>query len=96
MRVNRGVAALCLVIAACFGAGQEAFAADRAAAMDNAGPSVRSEAPQAGHAYSGNAQSGIYHNRSCRYFTCKACTVRLASPAEARQKSFRACKVCGG
>lgn len=44
----------------------------------------------------GNAQSRIYHNASCRYYNCKACTVRLSSPAEARAKGFRACKVCGG
>ena len=44
----------------------------------------------------GNAQSRIYHNAGCKYYTCKACTVRLSTPAEARAKGFRACKVCGG
>ena len=46
--------------------------------------------------YVGNAKSRIYHNDGCKYFTCKACTVRLASPEDARAKGFRACKVCRG
>ncbi len=49
-----------------------------------------------GTRYVGNADSKIYHNSSCRYFDCKACTVRLSSPQEARQKGFRACKICKG
>lgn len=44
----------------------------------------------------GNAQSKIYHNSSCRYFNCKACTVVFRSAAEAAAKGFRACRVCGG
>jgi hypothetical protein len=44
----------------------------------------------------GNARSGIYHNSSCKYFTCKACTVVFRSASEARAKGFRACKICGG
>ena len=49
-----------------------------------------------GPAYRGNANSRIYHNSRCKYFNCKACTVQLASPQDARAKGFRACKVCGG
>ena len=44
----------------------------------------------------GNAKSRIYHNASCKYFNCKACTVVFKSTAEAKAKGFRACKVCGG
>lgn len=49
-----------------------------------------------GNRYVGNAESGIYHNSGCKYFTCKKCTVKLASPKEAAAKGFKACKVCGG
>ena len=50
--------------------------------------------PDAEKLYSGNPNSMIYHNSSCRYFTCKACVLRFASPEEARQRGFRACKKC--
>ncbi len=46
--------------------------------------------------YKGNHNSMIYHNQSCRYYDCKACTVPLMSPEQAREKGFRACKICGG
>ena len=46
--------------------------------------------------YSGNPKSMKYHNSGCRYFSCKACTVRLSSPEEAKAKGFVACKHCGG
>ncbi len=54
-----------------------------------AGPAVKVR-------YIGNAQSKKYHNSSCRYFTCKNCTVVLSGPAEARKRGFAACKICGG
>ena len=44
----------------------------------------------------GNAKSRIYHNSSCRYYTCRNCTVVFASAQEARAAGFRACKICGG
>lgn len=44
----------------------------------------------------GNAKSRIYHNASCRYFNCKACTVIFRSASEARAGGYRACRVCGG
>ena len=53
-------------------------------------------APAADYAYHGNRESRIYHNSSCRYFWCKACTVGFHSSQEARAKGFRPCKVCGG
>ena len=43
-------------------------------------------------AYRGNVKSRIYHNSGCKYFNCKACTVPLASPQEARTKGFRPAK----
>lgn len=46
--------------------------------------------------YSGNPKTMKYHNAKCRYFSCKACTVRLSSPEEARAKGYVACKHCGG
>ena len=44
----------------------------------------------------GNAKSRIYHNASCKYFNCKACTMVFKSASDAKAKGFRACKVCGG
>ena len=34
--------------------------------------------------YSGNAKTRIFHVSGCRYFNCKACTVRFKSAEEAR------------
>ncbi len=44
----------------------------------------------------GNVKSKIYHNASCKYFTCKACTAVFPTAADARTRGYRACKVCGG
>lgn len=49
-----------------------------------------------GNVYVGNVKTLKYHNSGCRYFTCKSCTARFASPQEAKAKGFTACKVCGG
>lgn len=46
--------------------------------------------------YTGNVKTGKYHNASCRYFSCKNCTARFASPREAKQQGFTACNRCGG
>lgn len=45
---------------------------------------------------SGNPNSKIYHNSSCRYYTCKACTVQFPTREAAEQQGYRACKVCKG
>ncbi|MDR2945201.1 MAG: Ada metal-binding domain-containing protein [Candidatus Adiutrix sp.] len=45
---------------------------------------------------SGNTQSKIFHNASCRYYGCKACTRIFATAAEAIKAGYRACKKCGG
>ena len=50
----------------------------------------------AGATVHGNPKSMIYHNQTCKYFNCKACTVVFATAAEARTKGYRACKVCRG
>ena len=44
----------------------------------------------------GNTNSKIYHNSSCRYYTCKKCAAVFNSPQEAQNQGYRACKVCGG
>ena len=44
----------------------------------------------------GNTKSRIYHNSSCRYYTCRNCTVIFASAQEARAAGFRPCRICGG
>lgn len=45
---------------------------------------------------SGNPSSKIYHNSSCRYYTCKACTVQFSTSEAAKRQGYRACKVCKG
>lgn len=59
-------------------------------------PAVFSAAQAASTALHANPKSMIYHNFTCKYYNCKACTVRFASPAEAIAKGYRACKVCKG
>jgi hypothetical protein len=49
-----------------------------------------------GNVYHGNWASRIYHNSTCKYFTCKRCTVNFSSAGEAEASGYRACKVCGG
>ncbi|MDR1659089.1 MAG: hypothetical protein LBR94_01945 [Desulfovibrio sp.] len=49
-----------------------------------------------GNVYHGNWSSRIYHNSTCKYFTCKRCTVKFFSAEEAEAKGYRSCKVCGG
>lgn len=44
--------------------------------------------------YRGNTQTGVFHQSSCRYYTCKNCTATFASPAEAIEHGYRACGVC--
>ena len=85
MRMRIQAFTLCLFFIGLLAA-SSAFGAQR--------PSI---APQdAAKAYSGNPNSMIYHNSGCRYFTCKACVLRFASPDEARQRGYRACKKCSG
>lgn len=50
----------------------------------------------AGGELHGNANSGIFHNSSCRYYNCKNCYVVFQSRAEAMKAGYRPCKVCGG
>ncbi len=44
----------------------------------------------------GNAKSRIYHNSSCRYYTCRNCTVVFAADQEARAAGFSLRRICGG
>lgn len=44
--------------------------------------------------YHGNVDSKIFHNRSCRWFNCKACTRPFATREKAIKAGFRPCKVC--
>ena len=44
--------------------------------------------------YSGNAKTRIFHVSGCRYFNCKACTVRFKSAEEARSNGYKPCKRC--
>ena len=44
--------------------------------------------------YRGNVQTGIFHQQSCRYFSCNNCTAVFDSLEAALQAGFRPCKVC--
>lgn len=44
--------------------------------------------------YRGNTQSRVFHQSTCRYYTCKNCTVEFSSSAEAIERGYRPCGVC--
>ena len=47
-----------------------------------------------GEAFRGNTQTRVFHQSSCRYYTCKNCTATFASAAEAIDRGYRACGTC--
>jgi endonuclease YncB( thermonuclease family) len=44
----------------------------------------------------GNSGSMVFHNSSCRYYTCKNCINVFKSRAEAIKAGYKACRICGG
>ena len=44
--------------------------------------------------YRGNTQSRVFHQESCRYYTCKNCTARFESVDEAVDRGYRPCGTC--
>lgn len=56
-------------------------------------PSATSK-PTEAIAYHGNSQSHIFHCPSCRYYTCKDCTIIFNSREDAISSGYRPCKVC--
>jgi hypothetical protein len=44
--------------------------------------------------YRGNTQSHVFHQSSCRYYTCKNCTATFNTASEAVKRGYRACGVC--
>jgi hypothetical protein len=88
---EKGMMKRAAVLLSAFFFAAQALAAEPAPREENS-----PRAAEVSRSLHGNARSGIYHNSSCKYFTCKACTVVFTSPSEARAKGFRACKVCGG
>jgi metal binding Ada-like protein len=48
----------------------------------------------AGEVYRGNTQTRVFHQTSCRYYTCKNCTATFASAADAVDHGYRPCGVC--
>jgi hypothetical protein len=44
--------------------------------------------------YRGNTQSRVFHQSSCRYYTCPNCTATFGSVAEARKHGYRPCGIC--
>ncbi|HEX7151759.1 MAG TPA: Ada metal-binding domain-containing protein [Thermoanaerobaculia bacterium] len=52
-------------------------------------PSAKVEAQ-----YTGNVNTHKFHRLTCRYASCKNCTVRFATRDEALKAGFRPCGVC--
>ena len=77
-------------LAAAFLLTAPAFAAPAQPAKEAAVP-VQTAATSS---YSGNAKTRIFHVCGCRYFNCKACTVRFKSAEEARSNGYKPCKRC--
>jgi hypothetical protein len=46
------------------------------------------------HNYAGNVETHKFHQRSCRYFTCRNCTAYFATREEALEAGFRPCAIC--
>ena len=90
------LAAALLLVACGDGGGGAAGAAhaDRAAPAQSPAKEAPAPAQTAASAYSGNAKTRIFHASGCRYFNCKACTVRFKSIEEARSNGYTPCKRC--
>ncbi|MDR2141842.1 MAG: thermonuclease family protein [Deltaproteobacteria bacterium] len=44
----------------------------------------------------GNVSSHIFHNSSCKHYSCRNCVRIFKTREEALKAGFRACKICGG
>ncbi len=44
--------------------------------------------------YQGNTKSMIYHQKKCRYYGCKSCTVTFKTMEEAEKAGYSPCKIC--
>lgn len=44
--------------------------------------------------FRGNTRTRVFHQSSCRYYTCTNCTAKFATAAEARSSGYRPCGVC--
>jgi methylphosphotriester-DNA--protein-cysteine methyltransferase len=42
----------------------------------------------------GNTKSRVFHQESCRYYTCTNCTAKFATAREAVDSGYRPCGVC--
>jgi hypothetical protein len=48
----------------------------------------------AGEPFHGNARTRVFHQPSCRHYSCPNCTVRFDTVPEAVEAGFRPCGVC--
>lgn len=48
----------------------------------------------ASEGFRGNTNSHVFHQSSCRYYTCKNCTAKFATAAEAIENGYRPCGIC--
>ena len=61
--------------------------------IDKKAPSLAA-APPGTSVLHGNVESRVVHTPSCRYFSCKQCTVIFHSRAAALAAGFKPCRIC--
>ena len=44
--------------------------------------------------FRGNTRSHVFHQSSCRYYSCPNCTARFSSAREAIENGYRPCGIC--
>lgn len=44
--------------------------------------------------FSGNTQTRVFHQSTCRYYSCKNCTAQFATAQEAIRNGYRPCGIC--
>lgn len=53
-----------------------------------------SSAALAAESFRGNTRSHVFHQSSCRYYSCTNCTAKFASAREAVENGYRPCGIC--
>jgi methylphosphotriester-DNA--protein-cysteine methyltransferase len=51
-------------------------------------------ASQASDPFHGNSRTRVFHQSSCRYYSCSNCTVTFDTAHEARESGYRPCGFC--
>jgi methylphosphotriester-DNA--protein-cysteine methyltransferase len=48
----------------------------------------------AGETFHGNTRSHVFHQSTCRYYSCANCTAQFATAREAIEHGYRPCGIC--